>query len=133
MRERQLIAVHAVMDHQEPARQPLFQLASAVGHGRIARLNEEGMSVVQQRTAKCGTLVDGLTEIRARDPLRVAGKLHENIVRRAVGFHEDGDACHALTADDPDFDNVLAGAIGDDRSEAMLGKIDVVDRPVLAL
>ncbi len=45
MRERQAVAVDAIVSHQNPPRQTLIELAASVGDRGMSSLNHEGLHV----------------------------------------------------------------------------------------
>ncbi len=48
MREREFVAIKAVVAHEQPAGQPLLDAVAAVGHGRIGGLDLEGLHVTEK-------------------------------------------------------------------------------------
>ena len=60
MRETQFIAISAIVCHQQPARQTLFDLAAPVGKRRLCDLHHESMRVMQQHVMQGDARANGL-------------------------------------------------------------------------
>src|ERR1044072_2644895 len=73
-----------------------------------------------------------LAQVGSGDPPALAFALHKGFMGAAIGSHDNGQDRNALSADQADFDAVLARAVRDDRSIAAFRKVQMVDRLVWA-
>jgi hypothetical protein len=115
--------------HQEPACQAILDLASTIGHGGIAGLQQEGMAVEQEPRMQGDAFCDRGAKIIGADSPSATRALDECLVGATIGSHDDRKAAHAFTADQAHLDALLVVAVGDHGKDAALRKVNVLDRP----
>ena len=127
MRERQLVAPEAILRHEQPAGQPLLDLAAAVGKRRRRGLQQEGVCVAQHGAMQGHALIDAVAQARGPDALSFAGSLNESVVRCPFAAKHDRQASHALAADDADLDARFVVFTGNHGGKTGFDEIDLID------
>jgi hypothetical protein len=72
-------------------------------------------------------------QFRHSDAPPLASRLHEGNVLCLILSHHDGQAAHAFSADDPDFDTGFVRAVRNHRSEAAVDEVHMIEPFVAAL
>lgn len=128
MRQVDLVSLGSVVDHQQPAGQPFLDLGMAIDQRRPRRLDKEGVGIGKQRRAKRLALCHLRLKILNRQAPAIACDLDVGLIGRAVLAENDGNACHAIKANDPDFTLPPSSHGGDHRSDTRFWKIHMLDR-----
>ena len=127
MGDQEVVLEHAVLPHQQPARQALAQPPAAVGQRRLAALHHEDVDVAQQCRAerRASFTCDARRRWGCAAPSRrtVSPSRWSNDRRPARGRPR-----HAFISDHADLDALVGLRRADDRDEAAGEEIDVVDR-----
>src|SRR5688572_15761137 len=88
MGKRQVVAVDAVVRHQQPAGQTLFDFVTAIGHGSLGRLDDECIADSEQPLLERGALRHRATKQQNGDPMSVPCYLYVSLMRRAIAAHD---------------------------------------------
>ncbi len=94
--------------------------------------NAERLNELQEGVAKGQALLHRLAQLRRRNGVTISGRLDIGGVGRAVVAEHDRRPGHPFAADQSDLDFLAVALNGDDRGEARLRKIDVLD-PLVGL
>ena len=127
VRERELLAVDAVVRHEKPARQSLFDLAAAVGECGCRGLRQERMRETQHRAMQRIAALVGFAQAGRADAQALAGSLDVGCVLGPIASQHDCQTGHAFAADDADLDAGLGSSVGDDGRKPGFDEIDLVD------
>ena len=127
MGQRHGIGVHAVMRHQQPARQPLFQLGAAIGQGGMGGLDHEGLGRFQHQRGQAGAFAQCLGKGTRRHAIAVAGDLHIAGMLGSGVAHDQRHPGHAFLANDADLDAMIVGIDSHNGHHADFDKIDMGD------
>ena len=126
VRERDLVAVYAVVGHQQPARQTLIDRTATVCQGGLRGLDHETVDVVEEHPVQCDAGGNRLAQFLRRQPLSSATNLHIGFVCGTVAIAQDyRHARHAFTADDADLDGLPA--VGNHRGHPAVDEVDLVN------
>ena len=85
------------------------------------------MSVVQETGLERRALLNGRPKVLGGDAQGLSGCLDHVTMRATVDPKDNRQAHHALRTNDPNLDPALGG-VGEDRHNAVLGEVDVLDR-----
>jgi len=127
--ERKLFVVDAVVRHEKPARQSLFDLAAAVGERGGGGLGQECVRVAQHGAMKGVATFICFPEACRIDAQALAGYLDVGRVLSPITSQHDCQAAHAFAPDDADLDTGLGRAVCDDGRKSRFDEIDLVDAP----
>ena len=88
----EVIPVHPVVAHQQPARETLLKGVAAVGQRRLAHLDHERLHEPDQVLVQGWTGRHRAPKVIGPDPQALARGLDKALVRRAIQPQEDRDA-----------------------------------------
>src|SRR4030088_2063088 len=125
MRERQHVAIDAVVGHQQPTCEALLDFASPVDEVGPCGLDVEGVRVSQKGPVQLGASTNRTPEVVGAYALPFSCRLYERLMRRAVISQDNSQTGHTLPANKADFDaaQTRASRDGDDRCKAALHEI----------
>jgi hypothetical protein len=84
MRDAQLFQIKPIMGHQEPTRQPIFELAPAICHRGVGRLDVEGVSIEEKSILQATASLDCAPELGRSNSRSFTSILNVCFVGRAI-------------------------------------------------
>ena len=127
VRQRQHVGAGALAAEQQPARESLLNRVERVAGRGLRRHREQRARVAQEAALELLVAAEGVARVLGLHPQRAPVHLHQRLVRGGVRAEQHRDAAHALAPGQPDLDGRAVFEHGDERDEAALDEVDVVN------
>ncbi len=128
MRHAESVRLHAIVRHQQPAREARLHHVKAIARGGLRDLRHQRMGIAVQLPLQRQAEPEFLAEARRGHPQRRPAALHQGANRRLAVPQHERDADHALAADEADFQGEVAVRQRQQRHQGGAGKVDMADR-----
>jgi hypothetical protein len=128
MREFNLIAIHSIMGHEQPAGQAGVHLHLGVGEGGVGHLDGHGVDKAQHSGAKRAAPFHCTAQGSDGQKVARTSQLYVSVVRGSFITQEHRQAGDTLATNDPDLGFAIICILGNHRGKSAFSEIDLLDR-----